>query len=84
MIAERPQVDAELREMRSTHHAVLYVDRPTEVTKVEVSAPNGIYHATREWIVDANAKCAADRALSGKIEEERQQPAFIRWLKHLF
>lgn len=84
MIDERPQVAAELKEMKRTKSAVLQLEGPgASLTPMAIKAPDGLYLATREWVVDANAKCAADRALVGKLEEQRKLTPFGR-LKSLF
>lgn len=80
-IEDRPAVAEELSEMKSIHVMVFWKGLDPVFRE---PGQRGIYYATREWAVEMDAKCAADRALIGEADS-RQEPSWWRrtWLGKL-
>ena len=82
-IRENPEVYAELLLMRHTEEAFLWDSRnPLPDEAIHMGAhgwTDGIFHATRAWAVDMDAKCAADRALVGEPVMKKQDEPELSW-----
>lgn len=81
-IEERPEVEREVLEMKRIEEAILW---DGQVAIYAEPGESGLYLATREWMVEMDAKCAADRALVGEPESKIEEPSawdrFREWLR---
>lgn len=85
-IEDRPKIDAELRQMKATEEAVLWNGKDmTYLVPAKADPPEkGIYQSTRQWMVEMDAKCAADRVLAGQPPSKQTKLSlwqrFLHWL----